>query len=192
MSSIQAIAALKEEMEREGIRPENGLGEDLFLFSSTLMPVVNVDLLVVNEKGQVLLTWRDDPHCGTGWHIPGGCIRFGETAMERAEKTAQQEFGCGVRLEPEILHVFEIFTRHERPIKDQNERSHFVTLVLSGLAPADLDTENQTVQPGQPGFMKWFSTLPDELLQVQNCYREQWETIQRKLKGRFYDGNLEK
>ena len=95
-------------------------------------------------------------------------------------------------LEPEILHVFEIFTRHERPIKDQNERSHFVTLVLAGLAPADFDTENQTVQPGQPGFMKWFSTLPDELLQVQNCYREQWETIQRKLKGRFYDGNLEK
>lgn len=190
MSSMQAITALKKEMEREGIHPENGLGEDLFLFSSTLIPVVNVDILVINEKGQLLLTWRDDPHCGTGWHVPGGCIRLGESVIERAERTARQEFGCDIRLDPEILHVFEIFTRQERPIKDQNERSHFITLVLAGLAPADLDTEIQKVNPGQPGYMKWFTTLPDDLLQVQNCYREQWQTIQTKLKSIFCIGDL--
>ena len=60
----------------DGIHPEQGLGEELFLTVSSLVPIVNVDLLVYNDKGQFLLTKRDDPYCGRGWHVPGGCIRF--------------------------------------------------------------------------------------------------------------------
>lgn len=79
MSVKNAIENLKIEMKKEGILPETGLGNDLFLFSSTLAPVVNVDLLITNPKQQILLAWRNDPHSGIGWHIPGGCVRFKET-----------------------------------------------------------------------------------------------------------------
>lgn len=105
MSLQQSILDLKQEMVENSILPEKGLGDDLFLFASTLMPVVNVDLLVTNRHGQILLTWRDDGHCGTGWHIPGGCIRFRESLMERAQKTARRELGHEVVLDQGVRHV---------------------------------------------------------------------------------------
>ena len=71
MNLKQAIHCFQEAMKSEGISPEKGLGTEGFRFASTLMPVVNVDLIVINEKKEFLLSWRDDPHSGTGWHIPG-------------------------------------------------------------------------------------------------------------------------
>lgn len=192
MSIEKAIANLKQEMAAADVHPDTGLGEPLFLFSSTLMPVVNVDLLVVNRAGELLLTWRDDGHCGTGWHISGGCIRFKESFLERAQKTALREFGHEVQLGTEVIHVFEIFTQDPRPIEDQNERAHFITLVMAGSMPEDFRVEDQALRPGEPGYMKWFAELPADLLQVQNCYREQWHIIKKKLKGTFQYGYLEK
>ncbi len=49
------IANLRQQMAEEGIDPRKGLGRELFLFASSLMPIVNVDLLVYNSKGQFLL-----------------------------------------------------------------------------------------------------------------------------------------
>ena len=48
-----------------------------FLEISKKTPLINVDLLIENEDGDVLLSWRDDEYCGTGWHIPGGIIHHG-------------------------------------------------------------------------------------------------------------------
>lgn len=61
----------------EGIRdyiddPRNGLPEELFLFATEITPMVNVDLLVRDDEGRILLAWRDDDIYGTGWHVPGG------------------------------------------------------------------------------------------------------------------------
>ena len=103
MSITQAIRSLKEEMKCEEIFPEKGLGTECFQFASTLMPVVNVDLLITNDKHEILLSWRNDSHCGTGWHIPGGCIRLMETAAERFQKTAVGEFGVNVFAEYDPL-----------------------------------------------------------------------------------------
>ena len=60
-----------------------GLPENLFLLISSLVPIPNVDLLITNEKNQILLSWRDDEFYGKGWHIPSGCIRFGVTLQQR-------------------------------------------------------------------------------------------------------------
>lgn len=95
MSVTSAIDNLKDEMQKAGIKSENGLGTELFLFSSTLIPVVNVDLLLTNSKHEILLAWRDDPHTGKGWHIPGGCVRFKEKLMDCVQKTAITGIWCG-------------------------------------------------------------------------------------------------
>ncbi len=94
MSVTSAIDNLKDEMQKAGIKSENGLGTELFLFSSTLIPVVNVDLLLTNSKHEILLAWRDDPHTGKGWHIPGGCVRFKEAHGLRA-KNRDYGIWCG-------------------------------------------------------------------------------------------------
>jgi len=63
--------------------PRQGLPEELFLFVSELTPMINVDLLIKNDRNETLLTWRADNFYGPGWHIPGGIIRFKESASSR-------------------------------------------------------------------------------------------------------------
>lgn len=184
MSVTSAIDNLKDEMQKAGIKSENGLGTELFLFSSTLMPVVNVDLLVTNPKHEILLSWRDDSHTGRGWHIPGSCIRFKERLMDRVQKTAIAEFGAEIVCRPEPIKVFEIFTNHYRDeIEDQKERVHFITLVYAcKFKDETMLLEHQKAEyDSKPGYLKWFSELPGDLLDVQECYRESWTEISKKL-----------
>jgi len=184
MSIKTAISRLKAGMQDEGIRPEVGLGNDLFLFSSTLAPVVNVDILAVNENREFILSWRDDPHSGIGWHIPGGCVRFKETLEERIQKTAVAELGSEVEYMPDPVKVFEIFSNHFRPgLGDQRERAHFITLAFGCRLTDESKLKDRLIKdtPTEPGQFKWFKTLPDNLLMVQECYREHWDEISRKL-----------
>ena len=182
MSITQAIRSLKEEMEREEIFPEKGLGTECFQFASTLMPVVNVDLLITNDKHEILLSWRNDSHCGTGWHIPGGCIRLMETAAERIQKTALAEIGVNVFAEPDPIKFYEIFSKiHREGIEDQRERAHFITLVYKCRIPKEYSIPEERSIPGKVGSLQWFGNLPDDLLQVQDCYRNDWKTIKEKL-----------
>ena len=155
------------------VKPEEGLGRDLFLKISSLVPIINVDLLVYNDQGQFLLTWRNDPHCGQGWHVPGGCIRFKETCEDRIQKVAQKELGItDIQFDKDPIKVFEIFSHEHRDIKNQNERAHFITLVYKCYAPANFCIVSQSMKTGEVGYMQWFDHLPDNLLSIQSCYRE--------------------
>ena len=78
------------------ISPERGLPQEVFLEVSSIIPIPNVDLLLLNDEGKILLSWRDDIYYGKGWHLPGGCIRFKETMLDRVHKTALAELGCDV------------------------------------------------------------------------------------------------
>lgn len=182
MSITQAIHFFKEEMNHEQIFPEKGLGTECFQFASTLMPVVNVDLLITNEKHEILLSWRDDPHCGTGWHIPGGCIRLMETTADRLQKTALSEIGAKVLAESEPIKVYEIFSRNYREgIEDQHERAHFITLAYKCKVLKEYSIPNERAIQGKAGSLQWFDDLPDNLLQAQDCYRKDWNIIRKKL-----------
>lgn len=182
MALSESILRIKKQMRAEGIEPERGLGQELFLFASTLMPVVNVDLVIFNEKGQVLLSWRDDPHCGKGWHIPGGCVRIGESFSDRIDKTALSEIGQSVVHDPHPAWVFEIFSGTVREgIADQRERSHFVTLAFICRLP-EPDAVRVVDEASGPGDLKWFSGLPKELLPVQECYRKDWIEITKNMR----------
>ena len=182
MSITQAIRSLKEEMKREEIFPEKGLGTECFQFASTLMPVVNVDLLITNDRHEILLSWRNDPHCGMGWHIPGGCIRLMETVAERLQKTALSEIGTKVNTESDPIKIYEIFSRNYRDgITDQKERAHFITLAFKCKVPQGYVIPKEKTIPGVAGSLQWFDDLPDDLLQVQECYRKDWENIKKKL-----------
>ena len=74
MSVTSAIDNLKDEMQKAGIKSENGLGTELFLFSSTLIPVVNVDLLLTIQsmrfclRGEMILTLARGAY--TWWLCP--------------------------------------------------------------------------------------------------------------------------
>ena len=145
MSKItDALRTLKEAMNEEGVDPRNGLPLDLFEFSTTLLPFVNVDLLVQNSKGQILLSWRDDKHYGAGWQIPGGIIRMMETIEERIQKTAIREIGCKVDYDPAPIAVHEnIMKEHREGLQNQLERAHNIALLYSCRVPEEYNIDNR-------------------------------------------------
>ena len=55
----EAVRQLESAMRIEDVNPTKGLPEELFIFSTTLVPIVNIDLFVTNENKQLLLAWRD-------------------------------------------------------------------------------------------------------------------------------------
>ncbi len=85
-----------EELLHKELKPQEGLPEPVFEFVSSVTPMVNVDLLVRDKDGRILLAWREDKFSGKVWHIPGGIIRFQESMETRIHKVAQQELGAEI------------------------------------------------------------------------------------------------
>lgn len=167
------LGELKAKMSELGISAETGLGKDLFVFISSLTPIVNVDLLVYNSKGQFILSRRNDAHCGIGWHVPGGCIRFKESIESRIRKVAESELNLtDFQFDKEPLKVFEIICNEHRNIDNQDERAHFVTLVYKCYAPDSYHIDNKGKTESDSNYLKWFDKLPDDLLNIQQCYKE--------------------
>ena len=140
----------------------NDLPESELLYISSRTPLINVDLLVVNEYGEVLLSWRDDEYCGTGWHIPGGIIRHGETMKERLEITAKTELGFIPMFEDAPCKITEIFQKQEF-------RDHFISHMFRGRCKkADAKVVDE---PMKPGDLKWFDHY-ERLVYSQAPYEE--------------------
>ena len=72
--------------------PQTGLPQPVFDALLQIVPYVACELLVVNDKNEVLMTPRDDV-CGKGWHFPGGLLRYRESNKDRLEKVAENELG---------------------------------------------------------------------------------------------------
>ncbi len=155
------------ERMRQGINPSDGLPEELFLEISGLVPVPNVDLFILDDKGRILLTWRDDPYFGKGWHLPGGCIRFKETMTERVQKTAINELGTKVKIDQDPIAIRDVIVNEHRPgIVDQNQRAHHLA-VLFRCYPEDQQSIERLIKNKEA---KWFDKIPDNILPVHDVY----------------------
>lgn len=98
-------------IENKIINPKFGLPEEVFLFISRNAPLVNVDLLI-RKKGKTLLTWRcKSDNFSSGWHIPGGIIRFKETMFQRLNKTAKNELGCQIKFNKNPIAINQIILK---------------------------------------------------------------------------------
>lgn len=144
--------------------PRHGLPEHIFLFVSRITPLVNVDLLIQDDNGRTLLTWRDDQFYGSGWHIPGGIIRYKERLLDRLHLTARNELGAAVDVSPTPLLVTE-------SIRPDRSRGHFISLLyrckLSTVPDVRLQAPDANPQPGQ---WRWFDGCPGDLLVDQLPY----------------------
>ena len=166
------IANLRQKMDLEHINPENGLGTDLFLMVSSMTPIVNIDMFITDKYGRILLSWRDDTHCGQGWHIPGGCVRFKETLDQRIHLTAKDELGCDVQYNPRPLLVRENIANDELTVKiNHNERAHFISLLYHCILNDISELKNCDDQK-IVGHLKWFDHLPEDFIGIQYYYRD--------------------
>lgn len=150
------------------------LPESEFLYISSRTPLINVDLFVINEEEEVLLSWRDDEYCGTGWHIPGGIIRHGETMRERLEKTAEVELGFIPVFEVVPCKITEIFL-------EQEYRNHFISHLFKGRCQrADVETVEVAVKPGDLHWFDHYERLVYSQAPYEEYLKEYFSTLQEK------------
>lgn len=180
----RAIEHLNSVILAEGINPKRGLPQELFLFATTLMPCPNVDLFITDNNNRVLLTWRDDPFYGQGWHIPGGCLRLGETCEYRIQETAKKEIGTEVVVD--LAHVItrELIIEESRPmLQNQLERSHNISMLYHCELPVGFEFRNDSSDEHSSGYLKWFDRIPDNLLNVHRV-------IYGEVMDSFFKGEL--
>lgn len=161
----RGIREVIRELEGHVDAAGHGWPEELFLFVSRVTPLVNVDLLIRDDYGRTLLTWRSDAFYGPGWHIPGGIIRFKETAAERIAIVAERELGASVEFDRSPILVQETIVS-ERP-----ERGHFISLLYKCRLTTDLDPRRRhSHEPPLPGHWGWHKDIPDNLIPEQLSY----------------------
>lgn len=165
MEELEAtISRLRQIIKEQGLDFTKGLPESLFVFATTLMPVINIDILASNEKGEVLLTWRDDKFYGQGWHIPGGCIRIRESVDDRVRITALTELGTKVNYKKEDMIVREYMEGSRPWLDDELERCHNISLLFPATVPKDYVIDNKGKKEHDVGYIKWFNCIPEDLL----------------------------
>ena len=165
MNIAEAIGFLEKQVPN----PTSGLPDELFYFISKLTPLVNVDLLIKDEKGRTLLAWRDDQFCGQGWHLPGGIVRFKETLEKRLKEVAAKEIGVAeINYDKTPLVITEMIH------PEQAVRSHFISLLYKCCLPADYRPNNKTLKPGESGYLQWHDRCPDNLIKYHERYYKQY------------------
>lgn len=152
-------------LEKQIKNPRHGLPEEIFLFVSRLTPIVNVDLLIKDEKGKTLLSWRDDKFCGSGWHIPGGILRFKENFKTRIQKVIDTEIGLPVKFDPKPIAINQITGR-------QNTRGHFISILFKCFLSGKYVLKNKGLQEKDKGFLKWHESCPVNLINILKIYKK--------------------
>lgn len=153
------IAALKSTVAD----PRRGLPEEVFLLVSRLVPMINVDLLIQDDRGRTLLAWRDDEFFGAGWHIPGGIIRYKETAADRVRACAELELDVEVAFDSAPMLVSET-------IRAEATRGHFISLLYRCSLLSQPDEARRAKNPPSAGEWSWHQCCPADLLPVQSQY----------------------
>ena len=145
--------------------PQDGLPEELFHFASSITAMVNVDLLIKNKKKQTLLTWRDDEYYGSGWHIPGGIIRFKETFSSRIHKVAEFELGISVTPTKDPITIKELFA------KNRDVRGHFISFLYECWPESEPDISRK-YNGGEPqnGQWSWHDKSPINIIKQHASY----------------------
>ncbi len=150
--------------------PKEGLPEEIFYFISRNTPLVNVDLLIKDEKGRTLLAWRDDKYCGKGWHIPGGIIRYKEKLETRIQKVAKKEIGIPIKFNPRPIAINQIICTYKN-------RGHFISILYKCFLPSTFIPKNKGLTSKDAGYLKWHKNCPKDFLKKQRFYKKYIEKI---------------
>lgn len=146
---------------------KQGLPHEVFLFISSLTPMVNVELIIKNEQRQTLLVWRHDEFYH-GWHLPGGILRFKEKFSDRIAAVAKSELGATVDTNVAPLKLF------ERTVEHRDVRGHFISLLYKCqlLSPPDAQIKCTDISAPVPGQWMWHTGCPEKLIKPHEIFRE--------------------
>jgi len=161
MNTNEAIKFLEKQIQN----PSSGLPEEVFFFISRLTPMVNVDLLIKDENGRTLLSWRDDSFAGAGWHVPGGIMRFKEKLEERVQKVAETEIGTVIEFDPVPVTINQVICKHDT-------RGHFISILYKCFLSNKFIPKNTGLPKTDVGYLMWHNSCPENMVKVHEMYRK--------------------
>jgi colanic acid biosynthesis protein WcaH len=143
--------------------PTQSLPDPVFQFILKITPMINVDLLVRNEKGEHLLAWRKDEY-GEGWHVPGGIIRYKEPIERRIAAVAKGELAAEVAYSPLPVDLRQLW----------HTRGHFISLLYLCKLSKPVGNPSLWYAEGAPrhGQLRWWRGVPADVYWVHNTYAE--------------------
>lgn len=145
--------------------PRRGLPEEVFRLLCRLTTMVNVDLLIRNERRETLLTWRHDD-LYHGWHVPGGVIRYKERMEARVVEVARLELGAAVAVKGAPVAMNEVIHL------DRRARGHFIAFLFECELVSPLDeTLRHHEGPPQHGQWAWHGAYPPDMIGSHEMYR---------------------
>ncbi len=91
-------------------------------------PLVSIDLIVENNRNEVLLGFRKNEPAKNYWFVPGGRILKNERIAEAFERIAENELGINLAYEDaDFLGVFE-HLYPKNPTQKREFSTHYVVL----------------------------------------------------------------
>jgi ADP-ribose pyrophosphatase YjhB (NUDIX family) len=157
------LRALIAGIESAAADPRHGLPQEVFRFISRMTPLINVDLLIQDGGPRTLLTWRDDEFYGPGWHVPGGIIRYKETAADRIGACAREELGAGVSSDPAPLGIYETISK-------EPTRGHHISLLFRCRLLSPPEEGKRAGDSPKHGQWRWHDRCPPDLIEEQREY----------------------
>jgi len=135
-----------EPVERRGVIPS-----ELYRRILAVMPIVCVDLMVIDIEGKLLLLQRRDEPAKGHWWFPGGRVHLGETRAESAARKLNEECGLG----PGQCTITELITADVILSADQGGLRHAVSTVFriemsKMVTPLQLDEHSEAAEWRSP------------------------------------------
>src|SRR4051812_43513883 len=127
------------------------LNDTDFLHIVDATPLVSIDLILRNERGEILLGQRANRPAQGLWFVPGGRIRKNERVNEALQRISQRELGVTIS-NAKLLGVFD----HIYPdnfLGAPGVNTHYVVL---GMA-AELAGNLHFIADDQHSELKWWT-----------------------------------
>ena len=112
------------------------LNDTDFLHIVDATPLVSIDLILRNERGEILLGRRANRPAQGMWFVPGGRIRKNERVLEALPRISQRELGVTIT-QAKLLGVFD----HIYPdnfLGTPGVNTHYVVLGMTAELRGDL------------------------------------------------------
>ncbi|MBT4123945.1 MAG: GDP-mannose mannosyl hydrolase [Candidatus Pacebacteria bacterium] len=138
------------------------LDKDTFSTVIQNTPLISIDLIVENKKGQILLGKRvNEPALGY-WFVPGGRIFKDESLDDAFSRTVRDELGLALKRSDAVFDkTYEHFYKNN--VFDDKFCTHYVVLAHK------IKIDKLPMLNNQHSDYKWFEV--DELLQNKNVHK---------------------
>lgn len=118
------------------------------------VPLVSIDLIVLNKQGEVLLGNRNNAPAKGLWFVPGGRIHKGERVDQALKRVILEELGSREVLSDVILRGVYDHLYDDNVFYDPEYGTHYV--VLAHQIKLDIAIEN--LPNGQHSEFRWWAS----------------------------------